>query len=370
MADTYRSIFQWVISAVAIVAIGLILITVKDILLLILLAILIGMTIDFPIRGLQKLGLSRQISTPIVILAIVAFFVMLNVLAVPTLVRQTERFANEVIPDSISRFDRWYTIQIRGLQNNLDDVEVTEDVDVQEISSNITGQLGNAAASFAQALPPIFTGVLNTLASFLIILFLVIYMLAEPETYRRGVMQLFPKSYQKRSSDILKNLDHNLRGWIRATFWGVVFMGTGSFILLMLAGVQDAFFLSVNAALSSLIPNFGMVIALLPALAVGAATPEVNILLVFAIIIGMTFLQNQILLPLLMKDQAKVPPILVLIGQVVFGLLFGFLGLLLAVPLTVITAVLVREIYVVDMLGNVEDPTQDDDAPELNLSEG
>ena len=93
-----------------------------------------------------------------------------------------------------------------------------------------------------------------------------------------------------------------------------------------------------------------------------------NLLLVFVIILVMTFLQNQVLLPILMKNHAKLPPMLVIIGQIVFGILFGFLGLLLAVPLTIIVSVLIREVYVVDYLGNVGDPTEEP-MPELNFNE-
>ncbi|MCA9884777.1 MAG: AI-2E family transporter [Anaerolineae bacterium] len=368
MSTMYQGLFRWLLSAFALVAIALVLITVKDVLLIVLLAVLVGMAIDFPIRVLQKFGLSRQIGTPIVILAMIAMVVLLNIITVPTFVRQAERFANEVIPDSISRFDRWYTIQVRGLQRNLDDVDIAEDVDVEEITSNIAGRLTTAIGDMAAAVPPIFTGIANTIASMLIILFLVIYMLAEPETYRRGAMQLFPKSYQKRANDILHTLDYNLRGWIRATFVGVIFMGAGTFLLLVLIGLDDAFFLSVNAAISSVIPNFGTFVAMLLALMVGASNPEVNLLLVFVIILVMTFLQNQVLLPILMKNHAKLPPMLVIIGQIVFGILFGFLGLLLAVPLTIIVSVLIREVYVVDYLGNVGDPTEEP-MPELNFNE-
>ncbi|MCA9890707.1 MAG: hypothetical protein KC546_20150, partial [Anaerolineae bacterium] len=60
MSTMYQGLFRWLLSAFALVAIALVLITVKDVLLIVLLAVLVGMAIDFPIRVLQKIGLSRQ----------------------------------------------------------------------------------------------------------------------------------------------------------------------------------------------------------------------------------------------------------------------------------------------------------------------
>ena len=69
-------------------------------------------------------------------------------------------------------------------------------------------------------------------------------------------------------------------------------------------------------------------------------------------IYGVSFIQSQIVTPLLAPGSIRLPPVLVLLGQIVAGAFFGFLGLLLAVPLTAIVMVLVQEIYVKDMLGD------------------
>ena len=77
-----------------------------------------------------------------------------------------------------------------------------------------------------------------------------------------------------------------------------------------------------------------------------------NTLLVIIIIYGVSFVQSQVIGPIMARESMKIAPVMILIGQVVFGIFFGFLGIMLAVPLTAMMLVLVQEIYVKDILGD------------------
>jgi predicted PurR-regulated permease PerM len=104
--------------------------------------------------------------------------------------------------------------------------------------------------------------------------------------------------------------------------------------------------------LFSFVPNFGPIAALVPALAAGFAQGSDKILLIVLIIYGTSFLQSQIISPIVFKESINLPPVLVLVGQILAAIFFGFLGLMLAVPMTAILLVLVQEVYVKDILGD------------------
>ena len=87
--------------------------------------------------------------------------------------------------------------------------------------------------------------------------------------------------------------------------------------------------------------------------------------LVIVVIYGVSFLQSQIVTSLLVSGSIRLPPVLVLLGQIVAGAFFGFLGLMLAVPLTAILMVLVQEVYIKDMLGD----RLETDVPRLALGD-
>ena len=117
-------------------------------------------------------------------------------------------------------------------------------------------------------------------------------------------------------------------------------------------GIQEWVALGVLAGLLSFIPNFGPVVALIPAVAAAIVQAESNIIWTVVIVYGVSFFQSQVLSPVLASERMNMPAILVLLGQIIFGFFFGFLGLMLAVPLSAVVAVLVDEVYVKDILGD------------------
>ena len=143
-----------------------------------------------------------------------------------------------------------------------------------------------------------------------------------------------------------------LSNWLKATLFSMTVVGIGAWFGFLAMDLPQAFVLGFIAGVASFIPNFGPLFALIPAVIVALAISPQDALLVIVLLYGLSFLQNQILNPLLMAETINLPPALLLIGQIVGGFFFGFLGLLLAVPITAILMILVREIYIKDLLGH------------------
>ena len=106
-------------------------------------------------------------------------------------------------------------------------------------------------------------------------------------------------------------------------------------------------------------------VACVLAVAVGILQQPQNVLWIIVITYAISLIQSQIISPLLVAGRINLPPILVLLGQIIAGVLFGFMGLLLAVPLTVILVVLVQEVYIRDILG---DRTAAKPSPEIEAA--
>jgi predicted PurR-regulated permease PerM len=349
--DGGSNILRWAITGVVLLIVFLIFVALKEILLLLLAAILVALVLDLPIRGLNRLGVPRKIGTPIIIGTVILLIVVVNVAAVPTIARQGEVLVTDTIPRSLRQFDSWWRRQNVSIGEALEDVPVVDDMSANQLANGLAVRFEEATAMLVEGIGPFVGGALNTVFSLLVIFFAVIFLLAEPHVYMNGILNLVPPYYRERGEEIFFRLDMMLRHWIIATGVSMILLGIGVWIGLQLLGVPQALILSILAGATSFIPNFGPVIAVIPALAVAFATPEVNPLLVVVVIYVMTFLQNQILLPILMANAVNIPPLAILFGQIIFGLLFGFLGLMLAVPMTVIVGVLVNEIYVKDVLG-------------------
>lgn len=333
------------------------------ILLMLLLALLLTIALDIPVAYLKRQGLNRAAAAGVVIGMTAIIVTVFAVLIVPPLVQQGQTLIQERIPAGLRELEDWWSVQQQALARNLEDMTGTKDGNPaevpDEVGDEIQSRTGMILDSLVAVVPPFFTSLIQVVVSIVILIFVVIMLLFDPSPYNRGFILLIPKHRQERAKHILAVMDNTLRQYIGAKVISVLFMGFGVWFLLRLIGAPEALILGVITGVTSVIPNFGPLMALVPTLAVASTSPEMPLLWALVIIYGMTFVQNQILMPILVAQAVKLPPVLVVFAQVIFGLLFGFLGILLAVPLLIIVSTLIYELYVVDTLGNAQptDPT-------------
>jgi predicted PurR-regulated permease PerM len=179
------------------------------------------------------------------------------------------------------------------------------------------------------------------------------YFLADPHGYSEGFIKLFPMWYRDRVRFIMDRINFTLRRWLEGTFLSMIFVGIGTWVGLAVLQIQQAAALGVIAGVMSFIPNFGQLIAVIAAIVVGIVQAPENLGWIIVVIYGISFIQSQIFSPILFAESINLPPVMVLLGQIVAGALFGFIGILLAVPLTAIVMILVQEIYIKDLLGDL-----------------
>ena len=139
-------------------------------------------------------------------------------------------------------------------------------------------------------------------------------------------------------------------------------IGVVTTIALLILDVKAAFALGLIAGLMEFIPTVGPILSAIPAIFMGFLDSPEKAFTVALVYIGIQFLENHILIPMLMKGGVDVPPVLTILGQALMTLLFGFLGLMVAVPALAATMVAVKMLYVERVVG--------DDVPVLKTSEG
>ena len=315
-------------------------------------AVILVVLFTMPVRLLvSRFELNRFVA---ILLSVAAFFLVLALIGssiLPTIVKQFTELTNDVLPEALERaqesFNSVALIEQFPFLRNLVNFELNDEL-VNQVVSQVTDLLGRVGGSVL----PVVGGVANTLLSVLIIFFISMYLLAEPETYVNGIIKLTPIWYRGRLRVILQRIDITLRAWLSVTAVSMVVVGLGTGLGLAMLGIQEWVALGVLAGLLSFIPNFGPVVALIPAVAAAIVQAESNIIWTVVIVYGVSFFQSQVLSPVLASERMNMPAILVLLGQIIFGFFFGFLGLMLAVPLSAVVAVLVDEVYVKDILGD------------------
>ena len=146
-------------------------------------------------------------------------------------------------------------------------------------------------------------------------------------------------------------MGHTLRWWLIGKAASMTIVGIAVFIGLTALGVPLAGALALIAALLDFIPNFGPILALIPAALFALLQGPTQVLYVVVLYGAIQTVEGYVLSPLIDRTTVKLPPALTLTAMVVAALLFGWLGLLLAAPAAAALMVLVQMVYVEDILG-------------------
>jgi predicted PurR-regulated permease PerM len=197
------------------------------------------------------------------------------------------------------------------------------------LRDRLLAQIGGVGRYFLHALG----STLAVLAGIVLVIFLAIYLAIDPSTYRRGLLHLVPQRARGQTDEILTAIAVTLRRWLVTQLIAMIVIGAVSTIVLMALKVRAAVPLGILAGLLEFVPTIGPIISALPAIAMGFVDSPEKALAVAVAYVGIQFLENHLLIPLLMKQGVNVPPALTIVMQALMAIVFGILGLLVAVPL-------------------------------------
>jgi predicted PurR-regulated permease PerM len=188
----------------------------------------------------------------------------------------------------------------------------------------------------------------------ILIFFGSLYLAASPDLYLRGMLSLIPRSQRPRAAEVLGKIYDGLRHWLIGQFISMAVVGAAFGIALTMIGVPGAIVLGIIAALLEFIPLVGPVLATIPALLEALTQSTSTVIWVGVAFVVIQQTESNLLVPFVQKRAVQLPPVVALFATVIFGLLFGAVGLIFAVPLIVMVMIAVQEIYVKDILGGPE----------------
>jgi predicted PurR-regulated permease PerM len=203
---------------------------------------------------------------------------------------------------------------------------------------DITRQFSGAQHSFLRML----TSTFAVTGAFLLVLFIAAYIGLDPHLYHGGVLALVPSRERDRAALALARLATTLRRWLVTQLIAMVVIGAVTIVFLLSFHVKAALPLGILAGVSKFIPIVGSIFAAIPAIAMAFIDSPHKALVVGVGYIVIQFVENHVLVPVLMKRGVNLPPAMTLGIQALMALLFGFLGLLVAVPLLAAILTIVR----------------------------
>ncbi len=198
-----------------------------------------------------------------------------------------------------------------------------------DLRREMTRQFSGAQHSFLRVM----TSTFAITGGFLLVLFIAAYIAADPPLYHGGILQLVPRRERDRAALTLTRLATTLRRWLVTQLIAMLVIGAVTTVFLFVIHVKAALPLGILAGVSKFIPIVGSIFAAIPAIAMAFIDSPHKALVVALGYIIIQFIENHLLVPVLMKRGVDLPPAMTLGIQALMSVLFGFLGLLVAVPL-------------------------------------
>jgi predicted PurR-regulated permease PerM len=204
-------------------------------------------------------------------------------------------------------------------------------------------------------------GASTLLTGALVIVFLGILFAFDPTSYRDGLVLLVKPSYRARMRAVMDEMGNVLRLWFVAQLVRITLMTLCVWVALYLIGLPGPFVLGLQAGLSNFIPYLGPMAAAIPVALV--AMPLGGSLLIWAVVIYTIIqsIEGYVVGPLIQRQAVETPTAWILVAIVLFGALFGVLGIALAMPLVAIGRVAIIRFYVEDYLGDSLEQTSTKD---------
>ncbi|WP_037498284.1 AI-2E family transporter [Sphingomonas jaspsi] len=195
--------------------------------------------------------------------------------------------------------------------------------------SNMSGQLMGGVGRLTSAV----STAVGALSSIVMVLVIGIFVAIEPRMYDRGFAWMLPMARRQGFYDISDHVGFVLRRLMFGRIVGMVVEGVGTWLMLLWGGVPMAALLGLLTGLLAFVPNIGAIVSGLLMVAVGFSAGTDTGLWAIATYFIVQTIDGYLIVPYVAKKTVDLAPALVLAAQLIFGALFGIMGLLLADPI-------------------------------------
>jgi predicted PurR-regulated permease PerM len=344
---TPSTLYRAVLLAFGLVVFGLVFKQIITLLLAVLIVVVIALPLSAFATGLQRIGIPRAVGALLGLLLGLGVLAGMVALIVPTFTTEIHHFAKSlpVIVDSL----RHRLGQLTGTSSTRVGQQVQRFVNTYtQHPTKLLGPLASVGAS-----------VVAGIAAAVVVLLTALYTAIHPEPLRAGLVRTAPPSRRPQVEHILDRLRVAYLGWLRGLAIGMVILGGMTYLGLRLVGLGFAAFFAIFTAVAMIIPYFGALLSSIPPIVYALTVSPSKAVLVAIIYVLAHQLEGNVIQPLVVARTVELHPAVVAVGVVAVDRLFGFVGLIVAVPLLATVKVLWEELWINSLEPGGEDPSDD-----------
>lgn len=312
---------------------------------LVIITVVLALPLEAIATRAQRRGIPRAVGALAGLVAIVGAAAGFLYLAIPPFADELQRLADQ-LPALIDQL-RERLGQTIGAEPGRSGQSLQRTV--QHVIDKPQGLLGPIAQ--------IGLGIAGVAATIVLVLVGAFYMAVNPRPLVDGIVRLFPPERRAWATDALQEIRSSWVGWLYGVLVDMAVTGVLLYIGLTLVGLDYALVFAVFSSLCVVVPYFGSVAGGIPPVLFALAEKSVTAaLIVLGVYLLVQQIEGNIIIPLVMSRAVKLHPAVVLVGVVLVGNLLGFVGLVVAVPIISATIIVVREVWVRRIEGDVPPP--------------
>ncbi|WP_019507006.1 AI-2E family transporter [Pleurocapsa sp. PCC 7319] len=336
--------FSNFVGAIALLIAVYVLWQIHFILLLSFAAIALATAINYLVNLLMESGIKKRgVSIIVALILLLLIFIAFILLIIPPFIDQVQQ-SSHLLPLAVDRIEVWLT----WLQQRVPEQLVGE---IQKLE-NVTRELPNIVSKVVGNFYSVFSGSLEAILNILVVTVVTVMLLATPRPYIRLFVAFFPSFYRRRAARILQKCETALVGWTKGILFNMLVITILSWLGLSLLRIKLPLANALLAGLLTFIPNLGPILSCIPPITLALIDAPWKALAVMILYILIQQTEGNILTPLVMKKQVSLLPAITLLAQATFAVFFGFIGLFLALPLTVVAQVWIEEVLIKDILSS------------------
>lgn len=313
-----------------------------------LITLLLSIIVSGPVDFLERRGLGRAWGTLIVFGCLILVLALVG-LGLDSAIEEQARQLQESFPALLGSVQG----RLEQLQDRFDLQTGFFQPDPQRILDSARGFLSGGISTVAS----VGASVVNVLSLGAVIVIATVYAVARPTPLVNGFVSLFPAGWRERVREVLGELYGTVQRWFLGQLVSMAVIGVLFTVSLAAIGVPYALLLGILSGLLAFVPYVGPLVSVIPPILLALVSPEpLDALWVIAAYAVIQAIEGNLIQPVVMSRAVELHPAVVVFALLVMGTLFGFVGVLLAVPLVASVQVLVRELWIEHMDEKGADP--------------
>lgn len=290
------------------------------------------------VRFMERRRISRTIAIIVIYLVVFMIIFIFCVRVMPMLMDDLQKLVIELPDYAASLQDFLHHLESDYHRFNLPP-------NVREIIDNNIQGLGRTLTFQLERSHDFLLDLFGRVVLLLLVPVLTFYFLRDEEQLKKRLLDLFPRRYKRELTAMAEEVDCALGALIRGALLVSLLVGILTYVGLLLLQVNFPLVLASIVGITNLIPYIGPVIGALPALLVAFLQTPFLSLKVLLLIFVIQQVESQLVLPLIIGRSTRLHPLVIILVLLVGGSLFGFTGLILAVPAVIITRIIASHIY-------------------------